>query len=210
MTRKEKATIIQKTLVELFPGPQKTPLNHSTAWELFVAVVLSAQCTDERVNIVTKNLFQKYPDISSYAQASRNELEQDIRSTGFYRSKAKAIQQSARIIQTRYDGNLPNTMDALLMLPGVGRKTANVLLGHVHNTVEGIAVDTHVRRLARKYGLTKHTDPNRIEKDLMKLFPKDSWWQVSYRLKAYGRAYSPARKYANETDPLSKALKKAA
>jgi endonuclease-3 len=206
--RKERAIIIHNELEKLFPGDLATPLDYTTEFQLLVAVILSAQCTDERVNIVTKKLFKKYKTAQSFAEADTHELEQAIFSTGFYRSKAKAIKNSAIIIQKKYNSKLPNTMQELLELPGVGRKTANVMLGHIFDTVEGIAVDTHVRRLAKKFGLTQETDPDKIEKDLCKLLPQKYWWNFSYRLKAYGRQYSKAHQKDLDTDPVSIVLKK--
>lgn len=206
--RKRRAQIIHKELERLFPGDLATPLHYKTPFQLLVAVVLSAQCTDDRVNIVTKTLFQKYKTVDDFAKANVRELEQDIYSTGFYRSKAKAIIASANIIQEKYNGKVPSTMKELLGLAGVGRKTANVLLGHLFDTVEGIAVDTHVKRLAHKFGLTTQTDPDKIEKDLCELLPRKDWWNFSYRLKAYGRTYSPAWKKFDDTDAVSEKLKR--
>jgi len=200
-----RARIVARELKKLFPGELTTPLHYRTPWQLLVAVILSAQCTDERVNKVTSVLFKKYKNPHTFATAVQTELEQDIRSTGFYRSKAKNIIGAMRMLEENFKGKLPKTIPEMLTLPGVGRKTANVVLGHVYGTVEGIAVDTHVRRLARKFGLTKENDPNKIERDLMKLFPKREWWDIAYRLKAYGRTYSPARK--GNDDPISTRLR---
>ncbi len=204
--RKRRAEVIHKELENLFPGNLATPLNFKTPFQLLVAVILSAQCTDDRVNIVTKQLFKKYKDAKAFANANINELEKLIYSTGFYHAKAKAVIGSAQIIELEYKGKLPATMQELLQLPGVGRKTANVILGHIFDTVEGIAVDTHVRRLAKKFGLTTETDPDRIEKDLCEILPQKHWWNFSYRLKAYGRAYSRAHQKELDTDPISKKL----
>ena len=203
--RKARAHKIVAYLKKHYPEP-KSELHYKTPFQLFVAVVLSAQCTDERVNIVTKKLFKKYKTVKAFAHADILELEQDIFSTGFYRNKAKAIKESARIISAQYNGTLPGTMDELLQLPGVGRKTANVLLGHIFDTVEGIAVDTHVKRLAHKFGLTAEESPDKIERDLCKLLPQKDWWNFSYRLKAYGRIYSRAHQRNSDADPISKAL----
>jgi len=204
--RKKKAHIIHKELERLFPGELTTPLNYTTDFELVVAVILSAQCTDDRVNIVTKELFQKYKSMQDFARADIHQLEQAIFSTGFYRSKAKAIIECATMVQEQYKGKIPDSMQELLKLPGVGRKTANVILGHIFHTVEGIAVDTHVIRLANKFGLSESKNPNTIEKDLCELLPQEHWWNFSYRLKAYGRKYSPAWKKHDEDDPVSQAL----
>lgn len=204
--RKQRAKIIHDELERLFPGNLATPLTYKTPFQLFVAVVLSAQCTDERVNIVTKKLFKKYKTVRAFADADIRELEQDIFSTGFYRNKAKAIKESANIVSEKYAGKLPGTMEDLLHLPGVGRKTANVLLGHIFDTVEGIAVDTHVKRLAHKFGLTREESPDKIERDLCLLLPQKDWWNFSYRLKAYGRIYSKAHQRNSDEDPISKLL----
>lgn len=208
MTKQERAKIIHNELEKLFPGDLATPLDYKTEFQLLVAVILSAQCTDERVNIVTKDLFKKYRSVKAFADADIHELEQAIFSTGFYRSKAKAIKNSAIIIHNTYNDKLPSTMQELLELPGVGRKTANVILGHIFDTVEGIAVDTHVLRLSKKFELTTQTDPDKVEKDLCELLPKKDWWNFSYRLKAYGRQYSKAHQKDLDTDPISIALKK--
>lgn len=204
--RKRRARIIHDELEKLFPGNLKTPLDYKTPFQLLVAVILSAQCTDERVNIVTKPLFKKYPSSKAFANANLKELEKMVFSTGFYHAKAKAIIGSAQIIEKTYNGKLPSTMQELLQLPGVGRKTANVMLGHIFDTVEGIAVDTHVRRLAKKFGLTTQDDPNKIEKDLCELLPQKDWWNFSYRLKAYGRTYSKAHQKDSDEDQISKKL----
>lgn len=206
MTKKQRAHIIHNELERLFPGDLATPLNYKTEFQLLTAVILSAQCTDERVNKVTKKLFRHYKTVQAFADANIHELEQLVFSTGFYRSKAKAIKNSAIIIQKKYNGKLPSTMQELLELPGVGRKTANVILGHIFNTVEGIAVDTHVTRLAKKFGLTQQADPDKIEIDLCELLPQKYWWNFSYRLKAYGRTYSKAYQKKLDTDPMSKKL----
>lgn len=204
--RKRRAAIIHNELETLFPGDLATPLHYKTPFQLLVAVILSAQCTDERVNIVTKKLFKKYKDAQAFANANVRHIEHYIFSTGFYHAKAKAIVASAKIIQNKYSGKLPSTMQELLTLPGVGRKTANVILGHIFDTVEGIAVDTHVRRLAKKFGLTTQTDPNKIERDLCEILPQKYWWNFSYRLKAYGRIYSKAHQKESNEDPISKKL----
>jgi endonuclease III len=160
-----------------------------------VSVILSAQCTDVQVNKVTKVLFQKYRTFEDYIQADPKEFEQDIKSTGFYHNKARNILASARIIKEKFDGQVPSAMDDLLTLPGVARKTANVVQGNAFGVVEGIAVDTHVKRLSKKLGLTLHDDPVKIEQDLMKLFPKQDWFFLTYGLIDYGRAYCTARSH---------------
>jgi endonuclease-3 len=172
----------------------KIALNYTNSWELLVAVVLSAQCTDERVNQVTKKLFKKYKKIEDYAKADLKEFEQEIKPTGFYKNKAKNIIESARIITERHGGKVPSSMDELLKLPGVARKTANIILGNAYNIVEGIAVDTHVRRLAQRLGLTKEMNPEKIEKDLMRIFKKEDWFKLTYMLIDHGRAVCQAKK----------------
>ena len=200
---KKRIARLLKKLDGLFPHA-RIMLLHKNPWELLVAVMLSAQCTDKKVNEVTAKLFKKYKTIADYANAPRTELERDIYQTGFYRAKAKHIQETARILLQKYDGKLPRTMEELTALPGVARKTANIVLGNAFGIVEGIAVDTHVRRFALKFGLTKHRDPNKIEQDLMRLIPKSKWLKVSYQIIEYGRTICPARKHLCADHPLSK------
>ena len=176
-----------------YPNP-KIALNYSNNWELFVAVILSAQCTDKRVNIVTRNLFKKYKTINDYAAANINEFENDIRSTGFFRNKAKNILSSAKIILKKYNGQIPRSMPEILTLPGIARKSANVILGNAYGIVEGIAVDTHVIRLSQRLGLSKNQDPVKIEKDLMQLFAKKEWFNLTYMLIDHGRSICEAKK----------------
>lgn len=205
MTKQEKAKIVLSELKKLFPNPVAS-LDFSNNWELIVAVALSAQTTDKQVNIVTKELFKKYKKLEDYYTANLEEFEKDINSIGLYRSKAKNILATAKILKDKFGGVVPKTIRELIELPGVGRKTANVVLGNAHGLAEGIAVDTHVTRLAQKFGLTKHSDPKKIEPDLMKLFPKEEWFQLTMRFIEYGREYSPARKKLDNTDPISKKL----
>jgi len=172
----------------------RTALRYETPHQMLVATILSAQCTDVRVNMVTEELFRKYKGINEFAEADLQELEQDIRSTGFYRQKAKNIKNSSIAILKKFSGNVPDTMEELITLPGVGRKTANVVLSSAYNITEGIAVDTHVKRLSFRLGLTRYTDPAKIEQDLMKLAPKEEWSDLSYRLILHGRAVCSARK----------------
>ncbi|MBC2699301.1 MAG: endonuclease III [ANME-2 cluster archaeon] len=172
----------------------RTALRYETPHQMLVATILSAQCTDVRVNMVTEELFRKYKGINEFAEADLQELEQDIRSTGFYRQKAKNIKNSSIEILENFSGNVPDTMEELITLPGVGRKTANVVLSSAYNITEGIAVDTHVKRLSFRLGLTRYTDPDKIEADLMKLAPKEEWSDLSYRLILHGRAVCSARK----------------
>ncbi len=202
-TRKKRAVKVIAALKKLFPRA-KIALNYSNNWELLVAVILSAQCTDKKVNEVAARLFKKYRTIDDYVKADRDEFEQDIRSTGFYRNKAKNILKTAKIIKEKYNGTLPVTMEEMLTLPGVARKTANVALGNAYGVVEGIAVDTHVRRLSKLLGLTDHTDPDKIEQDLMQILPKKEWHDFTYRLIEYGRTYCSARPHRHERCPLNK------
>lgn len=202
MTKKQKVVVIISTLSKLFPEA-KIMLQYGDPWELLVAVMLSAQCTDKMVNQVTKKLFRKYKTLDEYVHADREEFERDIFMTGFYRMKAKHILLTARIIKDKFSGNVPHTMNELTSLPGVGRKTANVVLGNAFGVVEGIAVDTHVKRLSRRLGLTKHSDPDKIENDLMKCVPRTKWLSFTYLLIEYGRTYCTARKHEHDKCPLT-------
>lgn len=201
--RTVRARAISRELRKLFPNA-RIALQYRTPWELLVAVVLSAQCTDSMVNRVTKTLFAKYPSFRNYVRVKRSVFERDIRPTGFYRNKAKNILRTAAMIEKRFGGKIPRTMGELLTLPGVARKTANVVLGNAFGVVEGIAVDTHVRRFAIKFNLTDYRDPVRIEKDLMTIFPKSEWFRITYRLIEYGRKICPARRHECATHPLTK------
>jgi endonuclease-3 len=169
-------------------------LDHRNAYELLVATILSAQCTDVRVNMVTPALFAKYPDAGALADADRGELETLIKSTGFFRNKSKSLIGMARAVTEKHDGNVPRTMDELTALPGVGRKTANVVLGNVFGINDGIVVDTHVARLSKRMGLTRDTDPVKIERALMPLFPRDEWTMLSHLLIEHGRRICDAKK----------------
>ena len=191
------------TLKKLFPRARMA-LNYGNNWELLVAVMLSAQCTDKKVNEVTARLFKKYPTLDSYAKARPLQFEKDIYSTGFYRNKAKNIIAAARMIKEKFGGHVPYMMTELLELPGVARKTANVVLGNAYGVVEGIAVDTHVRRFARKFDLTDSADPKKIEQDLIRLFPKKEWFLLTYRLIEYGRTICTARKHECGKHPLTR------
>jgi len=172
----------------------KIALNFSNPLEILVATVLSAQCTDERVNMVTKSLFKKYKKVQDYAKANVKTFEQEIRSTGFYRNKAKNIISAAQKIVNDFGSKMPDSMDKLLQLPGVARKTANIVLFNGFGKVEGIAVDTHVRRLSQRLGLSKNEDPDKIEQDLMKLLDKKKWGKFSYLLIDHGRKVCDAKK----------------
>jgi endonuclease III len=189
----EQVRAIIAELRRLYPDA-KISLNFSNPLELLVATQLSAQSTDERVNIVTAELFKKYRRVEDYATVSQEELEKDIRSTGFYHNKAKNIRAAAQRIITNYGGEVPHTMEDLVTLPGVGRKTANVVLSSAFGIVEGIAVDTHVGRLARRFGWTTNEDPVKVEQDLMRIVPRKDWLHLSYRLICHGRAICIARK----------------
>lgn len=197
--------VILTTLERLYPTP-KIALNYSNTLELLISVILSAQCTDKKVNEVTEILFQKYPTLDDYLSADIQEFEQDIRSTGFYKNKAKNVLSACRKIKTDFNGEVPQTMEELLTLPGVARKTANVVLSEAFGIYDGIAVDTHVKRLSNKFGLTTSSDPKKIEQDLMKIVPKDEWRNFTLRMIQYGRDYSPARKVKDLDDPISLAL----
>ena len=169
-------------------------LRHESPYQLLVATILSAQCTDARVNLVTPVLFRKYPTAGRLARAPQADVERIIRSTGFFRNKAKNLVAMAQALVADHNGEVPATMDALRALPGVGRKTANVVLGNAFGMNEGVTVDTHVTRLSRLLGLTRHTDPIKIEQDLMRLVPRDDWTLVSHLLILHGRAVCIARR----------------
>lgn len=190
-------------LRKLYPVA-KIALDFSNPWELMVAVQLSAQCTDARVNVVTKELFKKYKKIGDYASAKQGEFERDIFPCGFYRNKARNILGAARLIQKEYKGVIPKTMAELVRIPGVARKTANVVLSNLYGVTEGIAVDTHVRRFAIRFDLSDFKDPVRIEKDLMEIMPKSEWWGFNHRLVHYGRDICPARTHDCTKHPLTK------
>ncbi len=189
-----RARKVNRELAETFPEA-KCELDFENPLQLLVATVLSAQCTDKRVNLVTPVLFKKFPNVESLASAPRNELEEAIRSTGFYRNKATSIQGLAAAIIERHQGIVPNTMAELVKLPGVGRKTANVVLGNAFN-VPGITVDTHIGRIARRMDWTKHSDPVKVEFDLMDLFEKKDWTMLNHRLIFLGRRICHSRKPA--------------
>jgi endonuclease III len=190
--RSRRVALMNVVLRELFPV-STIALVHSSTWELLVAVILSAQCTDKRVNEVTKELFAKYRTLEDYASASQEDMERAVFRCGFYRNKAKHIRGSAQRIIHEYGGVVPDTMDELLTLPGVARKTANVVLSNAFHKEEGIAVDTHVRRFSLRFDLTDFTDPRQIEGDLMQIMPQNEWWGFNHRLVEYGRAFCPAR-----------------
>lgn len=192
---------ILKKLMHLFPDAGMM-LTYGNEWELLVAVQLSAQCTDKKVNEITPALFKRFRTLNDYVTADPREFERMIFQSGFYKNKTKNILAAAKMLQEVFHGKLPKTMDEMLTLPGVARKTANVVLGNAHGVIEGIAVDTHVKRLSRVLGLSDETDPNKIEKDLMEIFPKKEWFHVTYLLIEYGRKYCPARKHDHTKCPL--------
>ena len=181
-------------LLEKEHPDSKIALNYGNPLELLVATILSAQCTDKRVNIVTKTLFKKYRKAEEYANAGLEELEKDIRSTGFYRNKARNIKKCCQILVERFNSQVPRTMEKMLELPGVARKTANVVLSNAFGIIVGIAVDTHVRRLVRRLGLSEHENPNKVEKDLMEIVPKTYWKRITDLLIFHGRRICLARK----------------
>lgn len=205
--RKQKALIILKELDKLYPDP-KIELNYSNPLELLVAVILSAQCTDKKVNEVTAKLFKKYPDLDAYVNANVEEFEEMVHQTGFYKAKTKNILNTAKIIKEKFNGKVPNSMQELLTLSGVARKSANVMLSVAFNKPEGIVVDTHIRRLSNKFGLSDESDPVKIEKDLMDVIPQSKWKDFSFTFVLYGRYISTARKVKDMTDPISIAIDK--
>jgi len=180
-------------LIKEYPAP-KTTLHYKSPHQLLISTILSAQCTDERVNKVTKELFKKYKSVKDYANAELSELERDIKQTGFFRNKAKNIKNACKMLIEKFDGQVPNTMKEILLLPGVARKTANVVLTSAYGVIEGIVVDTHVKRLSQRLGLTKNDNPEKIEKDLMNIIPKNKWAQFSFLLISHGRKICQARK----------------
>jgi endonuclease-3 len=189
----ERVDEILNRLDQRYPGAT-CALHHNSAWELLVATILSAQCTDVRVNMVTPVLFEKYPTPEAFAALQPEELEDDIRSTGFFRNKSKSIVGAARKLISEFGGQVPRTMDELLQLPGVARKTANVVLGTWYKIADGVVVDTHVQRISRRLELTKNEDPRKIEQDLMKVIPRDKWIVFAHQIILHGRALCIARK----------------
>lgn len=191
--KKERTKKIIEILEKEYPQA-KTSLHYHNALEILVATILSAQCTDKRVNIVTKSLFKKYQTAQDYANADISELEQDIRSTGFYRNKAKNIKKTGWMLIEKYDSKVPDTMEELIKLPGVARKTANIVLSNAYGKNVGIAVDTHVRRIAKRLGLTQNTNPDKIEADLMQIVPQEYWKRITNLIIFHGRKVCTARK----------------
>lgn len=207
--KKKRARALIKKLKSLFPKAEMM-LNYSNNWELVVAVVLSAQCTDKMVNKVTEKLFKKYKKLDDYVNADIKEFEQDIKSTGFYKMKAKNVLAGARVVKEEFDGKIPKTIKEMVTIPGVGRKTANVVLGNAYGIVEGIAVDTHVKRFSIRFDLTDNKTPEKIEQDLMEIVRKEDWFNFTYLAIEYGRHIAPARKYDTKEDPLIKIYPRAA
>jgi endonuclease-3 len=191
-SKKRLVRAIVRRLKKVYPDAV-CALSFSTPWELLVATVLSAQCTDKRVNLLTPELFRKYPTAQAFSKASRQELQELIRSAGFYRNKAKSILGAARVILERFGGEVPGKMEDLVTIPGVGRKTANVILGNAFG-IPGIPVDTHMIRINRLLGLTRHADPVKIESDLMELVPRQDWTLYSHLIIHHGRGRCPARR----------------
>ena len=190
--RRARLTKILAALDRLYPNVT-CALEHSNPWELLAATILSAQCTDKRVNAVTPGLFRKYPTMRDFASASQEELARDIRSTGFFNNKAKSLIGAARKILADFAGEVPRSMDQLLKVPGAARKTANVVLGTAFGIASGVVVDTHVQRIARRLDLTKETDPVKIERDLAKALPKEKWILFSHQIIHHGRGPCTAR-----------------
>jgi endonuclease-3 len=192
-TDPKRVTAILAKLDEAYPNAT-CELNHKNAFELLIATILSAQCTDVRVNQVTAALFKKYPDPKALAYANPGELEQEIRPTGFFRNKTKSVMGAGKGILENFGGEVPRTMEEILTLPGVARKTANVVLGTAYGIPSGIVVDTHVQRIANRLDLTRNEDPKKIEQDLMQVIPKDKWIQFSHQIIWHGRRVCQARK----------------
>jgi endonuclease-3 len=190
---KARAQKIMELLEKEHPDAE-IALHYKNPLELLIATILSAQATDEQINAITPKLFQKYTTAKDYANAERTELEQDIKSSGFYHNKAKNIQNAAKMLVEKYGSQVPKTMEELVELPGVARKTANIVLFNAYGVIAGVAVDTHVRRLAQRLGLSENRNPNKIEKDLMNLVPKDKWMRITDLLIFHGRRVCTAKK----------------
>ncbi len=193
MAASKRTLEILKRMDDYYTTDIRCSLDYSNTWELLVATMLSAQCTDQRVNIITKELFRKYKTIDDYKNAELKEFEEDIRQAGFYHNKAKNIIATAGIISQKYDGRVPETLEELTALPGVGRKTANVIRGNIYH-IPSIVVDTHVKRISKKLGFTDNDDPEKVEFDLMKKIPKDHWILVNVQMITHGREICIARK----------------
>jgi endonuclease-3 len=210
--RTERAARVKKLnaiLKKLYPAAGME-LNFATDFQCLVAVELSAQCTDKRVNMVTKDLFVQYPTIDAFAEAQQEDMEKAVFTCGFYRNKARNIIAAAKMVRDEFGGELPRSLAEMIKIPGAARKTANVVLSTLYGIHEGIAVDTHVRRFAIKFDLSDHTDPVRIEKDLMEIMPQSQWWGFNHRLVLYGRYVCKAHKHDCTEHPLTKVYPKAA
>ena len=195
MTTRERACEAMRRLGEMYPQAH-IALDYDDPWHLLVAVILSAQTTDVGVNRVTPHLFERFPNPQDLAGADVTEVEGIVRPTGFYHNKTKSIMAAARMVMTEFDGRVPHTMEDLMRVPGVARKTANIVISNAYGKVEGIAVDTHVFRLAHRLGLTEEHDPDKVERDLCALLPKDQWFHVNYRFIDHGRAICTAKRPA--------------
>lgn len=193
MTKKERIEKIIKLLDLHYGTDMICYLEYETPWQLLFATILSAQCTDARVNLVTKDLFRNYPDLQAFADATQEEMEEAVRSTGFYHNKAQNLIACAKALLERFDGEVPSSIEELTSLPGVGRKTANVIRGNIFH-IDSIVVDTHVKRVSKLLGLTKEDDPEKVEFDLMKCLPKDHWILYNLQIIAHGRAVCVARR----------------
>ncbi|MEX1052594.1 MAG: endonuclease III [Patescibacteria group bacterium] len=203
--KKKRARKIINKLKKLYPKT-KSALNYSNDFELLAAVIMSAQCTDKMVNIVTDSLYKKYKSVEDFASANLNTFEKEIKSTGFYRNKAKNIINCANIIINDHNSKVPDKMEDLLRLPGIARKSANIIIYLTYGKTEGIAVDTHVKRLSKVLGLSNNTNPVKIEKDLIQILPKEEWMDFSFRLVDYGREFCKAKKHNHENCPLTKLI----
>lgn len=190
--RRERVAEILKILDEMYPFAT-CALHHNDPWQLLVATILSAQCTDKRVNEVTPGLFRKYPTVEDFAHANQAELANDIRSTGFFNNKSKSVIGAAQRVLSEFGGKVPRSMDELLTVPGAARKTANVVLGTAYGIAAGVVVDTHVQRVSKRLDLTKHAEPVKIEQDLMKTIPRERWILFSHQIIHHGRALCMAR-----------------
>lgn len=208
-TRQKRARAMARVLKRLYPE-NRTALRYNTPWELLVAVQLSAQCTDKQVNEVTGRLFKKYRTLADYCGANADTFAQDIYPCGFYRNKTRNILAAARVVLEEFYGRVPKTMEPLLRIPGIGRKSANVIAANLYGLALGVAVDTHVRRFAIRFDLSVHTDPARIERDLMTLLPRGEWRGFNHRLVQYGREICPARHHECALHPLTRLYPKAA
>lgn len=206
--RKVRVRKMIKELKKLFPDV-KIALTYKTNWQLLVAVVLSAQTTDKKVNEITPALFKKYKTVDDFARATPGEVSRYISSVNYYNNKAKNIVGAAKMLKERFGGRLPKTMAEMVELPGIGRKSANVILGNAYGVSDGIAVDTHVIRLSTKYDLTDHRDAVKIEEDLMHIVPKEDWFEFTYLLVEFGRAYCTARRHDCTKHPVTKIYPKA-